>query len=239
MMIPMSLKCSRLKNMKSLRKLSNWLKRQNLIEEAREVERIFRLASTKITYKVRGGDVLGRIAEDFGVSVKELQDANGLKDTKIKIGQVLNIPTTRLPATEDEIVAMTLLGEGGTLNNGEKIMAEVLTVLLNRQDCISGSLSDIATQRKQFSFWNNRDANITLHNDDAYGNTSKHWEKALSIAKARKRDADVGNSTHYWNPDIIKSPGWGHDMKEVYTHPGVHVYGVMNDGSKYDKCTSK
>ena len=43
------------------------------------------------TYKVKSGDVLGIIAERFGVRVSQLQDWNNLNGTRINIGQTLTI----------------------------------------------------------------------------------------------------------------------------------------------------
>ncbi len=45
----------------------------------------------RITYRVKKGDVLGRIASRYGVSVRQLQQWNNIKGTNIRIGQVLVI----------------------------------------------------------------------------------------------------------------------------------------------------
>ena len=47
-------------------------------------------------HKVRTGDNLGKIARMYGVSVKDIQSANHLKNTRIRQGQTLLIP---LPAS--------------------------------------------------------------------------------------------------------------------------------------------
>ena len=44
------------------------------------------------THKVRKGETLGKIASRYGVTVNKLKRANGLKSTKIKVGQRLTIP---------------------------------------------------------------------------------------------------------------------------------------------------
>lgn len=44
------------------------------------------------THKVRKGETLGKIALRYGVTVNKLKRANGLKSTKIKVGQRLTIP---------------------------------------------------------------------------------------------------------------------------------------------------
>lgn len=43
----------------------------------------------KIRYKVKNGDVLGKIAGRYGVSVKQIQQWNGLRNTHLKVGQNL------------------------------------------------------------------------------------------------------------------------------------------------------
>lgn len=45
------------------------------------------------TYTVKSGDTLVKIAKTHGLSVKELQSANNLRTTQIKVGQKLRIPT--------------------------------------------------------------------------------------------------------------------------------------------------
>jgi LysM repeat protein len=50
-------------------------------------------ASTARTYKVQSGDTLGGIAARFGVTVKAIAKANGIRDPRlIRVGQVLVIP---------------------------------------------------------------------------------------------------------------------------------------------------
>lgn len=48
-------------------------------------------SNDRITYKVKNGDYLGKIASRYGVSVKKLQTWNGLKGTNIRVGQTLYI----------------------------------------------------------------------------------------------------------------------------------------------------
>ena len=45
----------------------------------------------RITYRVKKGDVLGRIASRYGVSVRQLQQWNHIRGTNIRIGQILVI----------------------------------------------------------------------------------------------------------------------------------------------------
>lgn len=51
------------------------------------------MASGMTTYTVKSGDTLGKLASEFHTTVKAIQSANGLADTKIKVGQPLKIPS--------------------------------------------------------------------------------------------------------------------------------------------------
>ncbi len=52
-------------------------------------------------YEVKRGDALIRIGKRFGMTVDQLKEFNGLKDDKIRVGQILRIPTAA------ELSAMT------------------------------------------------------------------------------------------------------------------------------------
>jgi LysM repeat protein/lipoprotein-anchoring transpeptidase ErfK/SrfK len=49
-------------------------------------------------YEVKRGDALILIGKRFGVTVAQIKEFNGLKDDKIRIGQVLKIPTVAEPS---------------------------------------------------------------------------------------------------------------------------------------------
>jgi LysM repeat protein len=60
-------------------------------------------APTLITYTVKSGDVLGAIAEQFGVSTQAILQANAntlSNPDRLQIGQLLLIPISRAPAAE-------------------------------------------------------------------------------------------------------------------------------------------
>jgi len=48
-------------------------------------------SSDRITYRVKSGDYLGKIAQRYGVTVKQLQNWNNLRGTNLSIGQTLYI----------------------------------------------------------------------------------------------------------------------------------------------------
>lgn len=55
----------------------------------------------KLTHIVKSGDVLGKIAEKYGVSVSEIKQWNQLKDNTIKVGQRLTVYTGKAPAKSE------------------------------------------------------------------------------------------------------------------------------------------
>lgn len=52
----------------------------------------------RITYKVKAGDVLGKIASTHGTSVENIKNWNSLSSSTIKVGQTLYIYTNQAPA---------------------------------------------------------------------------------------------------------------------------------------------
>ncbi|MBI2485392.1 MAG: LysM peptidoglycan-binding domain-containing protein [Deltaproteobacteria bacterium] len=61
-------------------------------QEKKPVETKSNPSSVSTKYTVRKGDTLGGIANKYGVSVRKLKGANGLKSDSLKIGKVLIIP---------------------------------------------------------------------------------------------------------------------------------------------------
>lgn len=57
-----------------------------------------------ISYTVKPNDAIGKIATTHKVKVSELIAANNIKNNKIKVGQVLQIPTRRPIAKKDSVV---------------------------------------------------------------------------------------------------------------------------------------
>ena len=67
-------------------------------------------SQTKITYTVKKGDVLGKIAEAHGVSVAKIKEWNKLPNNNIKIGQKLTIYTNGGPAKQTSNSAAAATG---------------------------------------------------------------------------------------------------------------------------------
>jgi LysM repeat protein len=274
--------------------LSSWLEKEGFRAEAARVALLQKIAND--IYEVKSGDSLGKIAEMFDISIRELRSENNLKNDNIQIGETLKIPVSktsvvhvvrsgdtlsgiaesygvsidavlkknnigendilgigqelRVPTaasieaerkaaeekhirkwsgSDDELMAMTLLGEGGTFrDSGTKSMKEVLTVILNRMKYMGGSLKDIVFAPGQFEFWMKHNPE-DVYSGKEWGLGHSKWNEALVIAQSKARDADVKFSTHYWNPRLV-FPSWR--KKILVVHESKHVYGVLPDGSK-------
>ncbi|NPA32691.1 MAG: LysM peptidoglycan-binding domain-containing protein [Aquificae bacterium] len=55
-----------------------------------------------ITYRVKRGDTLSKIAKKFGTSVKEIKRVNNLKSSRIRVGQKLKIPVKEVVRRKKE-----------------------------------------------------------------------------------------------------------------------------------------
>jgi LysM repeat protein len=62
------------------------------IQMAESIEQYYEELSKYKKHKVQSGDVLGKIAEKYGVSLESLKKHNGLTSNNIRVGQVLEIP---------------------------------------------------------------------------------------------------------------------------------------------------
>ena len=51
----------------------------------------------KIRYRVKSGDYLGKIANEYGVSVSQIKRWNNMRNSRIRIGQRLTIYPRRIP----------------------------------------------------------------------------------------------------------------------------------------------
>ncbi|TRW24694.1 LysM peptidoglycan-binding domain-containing protein [Flavobacterium zepuense] len=54
----------------------------------------------KIIHRIKSGEVLGSIANKYGITITQLKQANGLKNNNIRAGKTLKIPTNELQKKE-------------------------------------------------------------------------------------------------------------------------------------------
>ena len=94
------------------------------------------LASQKEStiYKVKSGDVLGSIAERYGVRVREIQDWNNLRTTRIDIGQELIIYGSNLTAAKGEAASVSKSAKKTEAKPGKKSNFEYITYTVKSGD---------------------------------------------------------------------------------------------------------
>jgi len=68
-------------------------------------------AANRITYKVKSGDALGKIAQNYGTSVDNLKKWNNLSSNTIKVGQVLHIYSGKTPSSFNNNIASSDSGK--------------------------------------------------------------------------------------------------------------------------------
>lgn len=56
------------------------------------VDRVITASAAKTKHVISNGETLSGIAQQYGVSMRELRHANGMEDGQVKVGQVLQIP---------------------------------------------------------------------------------------------------------------------------------------------------
>jgi LysM repeat protein len=190
------------------------------------------------TYTIQSGDTLGGIASKLpGVSMADIQNANGIKDPgKIWVGQVLKIPPSSI---ENEYVAATLMGEGGS-EHGASMMIKIMTIIVNRSLNTGKSNFDVAKAPLAFSYWIKKDVAAEI------AKWSKHslWDRALEIAKNKEVDTALGDSTYYFIPGPTKfykeRPSWAESTNSCWEeihNDGHHIYGKA--GKPWDNCLPK
>jgi LysM repeat protein len=235
-----------------IEELSKWLFREGFERESSDAILLVKVAEDSAKYKVKSGDHLSKISEIFGVEVSSIQKANGMesRETGIRAGQTLIIP---LPAaTSTDIVAMTLLGEGGTLR-GVELMKKIMTIISNRSKCLGEESHKLVLAPHAFHYWTGKDPDEVLYKD--INNLQKHmgkghalWSKAYGIAEKESIDGRLGGATHYYaHAELIPEkhrnyddhPSWAEGDKWKETHrDDWHVYGTSDSG-EYKGCSKK
>lgn len=192
------------------------------------------------TYRVQAGDTLFSIAQRLRVSPASIIEANDSIDRRaltsgraLQAGQIINIPNNQL-FTDEEVVAATLLGEGGTTD--PDYMPRIMTVILNRANNTGTNIADIALDPDQFSYWNGRQPIQVIRGE--MGRRHRLWDEAMRIAEDRVRDQNVGNSTYYYSHRLVEPPFWADPRQnscwnEIF-RDADHVFGTA--GRPWDRC---
>lgn len=216
--------------------------------------------SDEVVHVVANNENLSTIARKYpGVSAENIIARNNLDSNTIHAGQSLIIPRGEhadfsgrfvgedrgnFDFSEEEIIAATLLGEGGSLDSGgEAVMKRVLKVIKNRASHTGLSEYQIAYS-EDFSHWlyySGADG-ITVFSNVSTESGKRKWERALQIVRSGEVDNSVGESTYYYNPSVTPNPSYltksdgttpNPCWREVYTD-ARHIYGVA--GYPWDNC---
>src|SRR5699024_7091571 len=70
-------------------------------------------SSTRVTYTVAPGDTLGKIANQYNISVASIRRSNRLKDDQIFVGQKLRLRSRSAAGSQERIVHTVRSGEMG------------------------------------------------------------------------------------------------------------------------------
>jgi len=105
--------------------------------------------SDQIRYRVRSGDYLGKIASNYGVTVNQIKQWNGLRGNNIRIGQRLTIyprkpakkesPKTTTTVSTNSDIAVYTVQQGDTLWSISKKFPNVSIEDLKKWNDISGT----------------------------------------------------------------------------------------------------
>lgn len=84
--------------------------------EKAEEEEEFEDMDDRLVHRVRGGESLGLIGEKYGVSVRQIQNWNGLRGTTIRVGQRLIIYPRSVPSESSQQTASSPTRSDGGVN---------------------------------------------------------------------------------------------------------------------------
>ena len=74
----------------------------------------------RISYRVRNGDYLGKIAAKFGVKISQIKRWNRLKSSRLRVGQRLYIYPRKIPASRYQNTTKPKSNRGKTTNTSKK-----------------------------------------------------------------------------------------------------------------------
>jgi len=98
---------------------SSWTSKTDSVSSVASTSSISRTTGTCGTHTVRRGETLSSIAYRYGVTVTSIQQANGLRSSRIYTGQRLTIPCTRIILPTIIEGRTSTSSQGCTLVNGK------------------------------------------------------------------------------------------------------------------------
>ena len=189
-------------------------------------------------HKVKSGDTISEIAQEYGITTLELQKANGMVGrTNINPDQELTIPGDY----PTEVVAAVLLGEVGTTN--PDAMPAIMKVIENRAKARGLSTLQIVTEeprkgRHQFEYYGKIKGKIqeTLSGNMGRGAGTK-WDRAYKLASGEESLPDIGGATHYYAKTMSTAPEFASSKnkcwEETYSD-NYHIFGIDRATAAYN-----
>ncbi|MCM3018298.1 cell wall hydrolase [Priestia megaterium] len=166
--------------------------------------------AAETTHRVKNGETLYKIGAEYGVTVKQLKEANHKSTDSINANETLTIPNS-ISESDKELLARLVQAEA----KGEPYAGKVAvaTVVLNRVDSDSfpNSIHDVIYQGTQFTPVQNGEINKA-----ADAEAKKAVNEALAFRGQGK------GSLFFFNPDKT-SDQWLR-QKQVTITIGNHVF---------------
>lgn len=184
------------------------------------LDKLPKVAPVKIAgdYKVKSGDTLGAIAKRYGTSVAAIQSANGMKFTRLKIGQRLSIPGHAPLTSPYAIEAEQEIAQRNQKNTGSYYTVK-------SGDSFWTIAKKHGTNVKTLLKWNHLSSNATL----------KPGQKLLVVNQTATQTVDnkityeikSGDTLHTIASkfDVTKKDllAWNKVKNESYIHPGQEL----------------
>ncbi|OGE21930.1 MAG: hypothetical protein A3J42_03545 [Candidatus Dadabacteria bacterium RIFCSPHIGHO2_12_FULL_53_21] len=181
--------------------------------------------SATVKYRVRRGDTLGAIAARHRVSIASIKDANSMRSSMIRSGQVLTIPgsTGRYYDTEVETVSATKVArhrvQPGETLGGIAAKYNVSITTIKRANGIKGS-TIMSGQELDIPYIANGSTYVAS-SEVAYTDTSAASVTSATSARATSQASATRASTRY----TVKS---GDTLGKIAARHGVSAASVQS-----------
>ncbi|TDL34212.1 LysM peptidoglycan-binding domain-containing protein [Jeotgalibacillus sp. S-D1] len=168
-------------------------------------------------YKVKSGDSLWKISQQYGITVDQLKTANGLSGNIIHPGQTLTTGEEKL--NENELDLLSRLVHAEARGESYKGKAAVAAVILNRveSDEFPDSIEEVVYET-------HGNGNIYAFEPVQNGQITKHADQeSIDAAKDAMNGYDPSNGAlFFFNPETSTSK-WV-DQLTISSRIGDHVF---------------
>jgi membrane-bound lytic murein transglycosylase D len=173
-------------------------------------------------YKVQKGDNLGHISRLFGLRVADIQAANNLKNTKLRVGQIIIIPMpagANPPKQNQRIEKSENLAKPSNINNNDN---NARTYVVRKGDNLSSISRRFGLSSQNLQAWNNLQGNKIMVGQRLYlQDPAKKDTKKNEIANTASASRNVSANASY----TIKA---GDNLWEIARIHNVTVQQLLN-----------